>query len=163
MLTKGAWIFATRREEGLQLLQCCKSRAILLPLVTLVSLVLMGWQRYKTKVSPATDPSFSLVTIRNGLHCSWALFWFNTYLEYKAKKFYRLKKLHEGSISQQNLGVLMFCPDWYVSRGPELLRIMSSCLMNKNLCFEIHRCKFPKSKSFSNVLVTIYLLTLFFS
>lgn len=36
--------------------------------------------------------------------------------EHKANKLYRIKKLQEGSCSQKNLGVLMFCPDWDVSR-----------------------------------------------
>lgn len=75
--------------------------------------------------------------------------------EHKADKLYRLEKSQEGSGSQKNLEVLVFCPGWDICRSPELQRVMSSCLMNKNFYFEIHRWKLPKSKSFSNVLITI--------
>lgn len=68
--------------------------------------------------------------------------------EYEANKLYRIKKLKEGSSSRKNLGVLMFCPDWDVSRVQSSRKWWVPVLWIKNLYFEIHRLKLSKSSHF---------------
>lgn len=150
VLVKDACNFAARSKRDLQLLQSCKSEANLIAPGVTVLLPSSGMTEVQNQCESRhrpipyfSNPQKWIVIIQLQLNSP-----VMKYIhKYKANKFYRLEKLKAEVLKCKCFVQTETCP--------ELQKIMSSSLLNKNIYIKIHRQKIPKSKSFPNVLVTI--------
>lgn len=95
----------------MQLLQSCKSPATTTGGISLIGIGGMAKVQNQGESRHKPVPFTSKPQKWIAMQLQLSYFMMRYIQEYKADKLYRLEKLQEGSGSQKNLGVLMFCPD----------------------------------------------------